>query len=287
MIRTRNALDIIEGRKDEDGWLPAGVVRRPEAAMNVPPGSAPRLAQPLAKGGALDGKAEQSVRDYIGARAADGDSPADIMAGLLDEGTLQRAGDRSAFMEALNKVAPLYGADGKMVRAESHAAAFEKMADDYVARTHGEKLQPIHKQQFPVDQVAVTALHEALAKHPDGVAAFKPIGDLTPQEQAALRRVFTEEYGRTDPAGRRHARSAAESSMRPSRRKRRRACSAARRTLSTPTGAGSGTRPPPSLTAQRWTGASICPSWDRRQTPTRPCRDVVRSKVLKEFCRLA
>lgn len=195
--RTRTALDIIEGRKDQDDWLPAGVTRRPEAAMNAPPGVAPRLARPFTVG---ERGVTGAVEDYIGGRAADGDTPAEIMAGLLSEDTLARSGDRTGLMRAINAISPLYDADGKLVRAEDYAGRFAELADAFIEREHGGQLAPIHKQQFQVDQVAVDALHQALAKHPDGVAAFKPIADLSAQDQAALRGVFAREYGRKDQA---------------------------------------------------------------------------------------
>lgn len=197
LARVRSSLDIIEGRKDEDDWLPDGVVRRPEGAMNVVPGTAPRLAQPFKVGA---GGVDEAVRDFIGGRAADGDSPAEIMAGLLSEDTLRASGDRKAFLAAVDAVAPLYDGDGKLVRAEAHTAAFEGLADSFTERRHGGTLAPIHKQQFAVDQVAVNSLHNALAKHPEGVAAFKPVGDLSPQEQAGFRQAFAAEFGRSDPA---------------------------------------------------------------------------------------
>ncbi len=196
--RVRAALDIIEGRQDEENWLPDGVARRPEQAMNVKPGTAARLAQPFtASPGSGMGRA---MEDFIGGRAADGDAPADIMRDLLSEGTLQRAGDRGAFMDSLDKIAPLTDGEGKMVRAESYQDKFAELADAFVERRHGGKLAAIHKQQFPVDQTAVDALHTALAAHPDGVAAFKPVGEMTPQDQGAMRKVFAKEYGRADPA---------------------------------------------------------------------------------------
>lgn len=194
--RTRGALDIINGHQDEDGWLPIGVTRRAEAAMNAVPGVAPRLAKPFKVG--ADG-VDGAVADYIGARAADGDAPADIMEGLLSEDTMLRAGNRDAFMAAVNKVAPLYDADGKLNRYEAHTGTFEAMADGYAERRLGGRMAPIHKQKFAVDQVAVNSLHEALAEHPEGVVAFKPIGDLTPQDQGALRDAFAREFAKTNP----------------------------------------------------------------------------------------
>lgn len=195
--RTRAAMDIIEGRKDEDGWLPLGVAQRPEMAMDVKPGTADRFARPYPKAA---GDHEQAIRAYIGARAADGDSPADIVRDLLSEDTLRRAGDRGAYMAALDKIAPLYDVDGQMIRAEAHQSAFEAMADEYVAGLGGDRT-PLHRQQIAVDHVAVEALHQALAATPEGPAAFKPVGELTAQDQAALRGVFAREYGRSDPAG--------------------------------------------------------------------------------------
>lgn len=38
--RTRGALDIIEGRQDEDGWLPGGVADRPDLALDSKAGFA-------------------------------------------------------------------------------------------------------------------------------------------------------------------------------------------------------------------------------------------------------
>jgi superfamily II DNA or RNA helicase len=194
---TKAALDIINGHADEDDWLPEGFARRPDLAMNPEPGVAPRLAKPFP---ARPADMKAAIESYIGGRSADGDAPADIMADLLSEDTLQKAGDRKAFMDALDDVAPLYDKDGKMVRAEAHQKAFERMADSFVEREHGGKLAPLHRQKIEVDQVAVDALHRALAAHPEGVVAFKSIGDLTPQDQNQIRKEFAKEYGRADPA---------------------------------------------------------------------------------------
>lgn len=195
LARVKGALDIIEGRQDEDNWLPAGVANRPDLAMHAEPGVAPRLAKPFRAGGDL----AQSIKDFIGGRAADGDPAADIMADLLSEDTLQKSGNRAKFMAELGKIAPLYDGD-KMIRVETHQGAFDAMADDFVERNYGGEMAPLHRQKFDVDQTSVDALHRALAEHPDGVAAFKPVGDLTPQDQTALRNAFVGEHGRANPA---------------------------------------------------------------------------------------
>lgn len=193
--RTRDSLAIINGDHDEEDWLPKGVADRPDMAMETPSGVAPRIASPFPQAPA---DMDTAVADYIGGRTADGDSPAAILRDLLSEDVIQRAGDRAAFMAAVDKVAPLYDGDGKMVRHEAHAAAFEKLADAYVQRLGGERT-PLHRQKVEVDQHSVDALHRALMAHPEGTAAFKPVGELTPQDQGVLRAAFAREHGRTDP----------------------------------------------------------------------------------------
>jgi len=193
--RTREAMAIIDGKRDEDGWLPEGVATRPELAMQVKPGTAPRLAAPFPR---QPGDVGQAVQDFIGQRAADGMAPADIMGELLTEENMQAAGDRDAFMAAVNQVAPLYDDKGGMIRAESHAEAFDKLADAYVDRAGGGRT-PLHRQKIAVDQQAVDALHQALAQHPEGAAAWKQVGELTAQDQGTLRQAFAKEFAKSDP----------------------------------------------------------------------------------------
>lgn len=201
LAHVRGALDIIEGRADEDGWLPHGVADRPDMAMESKPGILPRLAipYPTPEQDTSVQAQEDAVRAFIGSRIADGDTPAKAVADLLSENTMRAVGDRKAFMEAVRRQAPLYGPDGQVIRAEDHRAAFEAMADEYVHNLGGSRT-PLQRQNFAVDKTAVDALHRALAEHPDAVAAFKPIGELSNDDQRALRQVFAREFARSDPA---------------------------------------------------------------------------------------
>lgn len=198
MQQVRRNLSIIQGEHDEDGWLPLGVANRPDLAMGVKPGVAERLAQPFNPGADL----AQSLKDYIGARAADGDAPADILADVQSADFFTKVGaDRTAeYRAALDQVAPLKGADGKMQRAEALAPAFEQMADEYVAKLGGERTT-LNRQKFAVDQKAVDALHRALAETPEGTAAYKQIGELTGQDQRALREFFGRNLAKDSPEG--------------------------------------------------------------------------------------
>jgi len=188
IAQVQRNLAIIRGDHDEDGWLPQGVARRPDLAMDVKPGVAPRLAEPFQPGDDL----EQSLRDYIGGRAADGDAPGDIVADIQSADFFQKVGfDKAeAYRRALDAVAPLKGQNGKMQRAEALAGRFDQYADEFVERRHGGQRTAINKQQFKVDEKAVDALHRALSDTPEGVAAYKQLGEMTPQDQRALRDHF-------------------------------------------------------------------------------------------------
>lgn len=179
----RRNIDLANGKYDEDNWLPKGFSRRPDLVMTVEPGVAKRLAQPFAAGPDL----EQSLRDYIGGRVADGDGLTDILADVQSADFFAKAGDSKAYRDALDAVAPLRGEDGKMRPIDSLADTFRGYADQFVESRYGPGTSPLHRQTFPVDHDSVDALHRALAKTPEGVAAYKAIGDLTPVERMGLR----------------------------------------------------------------------------------------------------
>ncbi|HKT52846.1 MAG TPA: hypothetical protein VJP88_00225, partial [Caulobacteraceae bacterium] len=196
LMQVKRNQSIIHGDYDEEGWLPEGITDRPDLDLRPRPGAAPQLAQPFEPGEDL----EASVRDYIGGRAADGDAPADIIADLQSLPFMQKVGDRGeAYRAVIDRLAPLQDESGKLRQAESLRADFEAMADAYVEGKYGQARQAIHKQTFPVDDVASEALHRALAEHPAGVAAYKPVGEMTPQDQAALREHFAKHVAKESP----------------------------------------------------------------------------------------
>lgn len=201
-------LAIIRGDHDEDGWLPMGVAQRPDLAMDVKPGVAPSLAIQFSPGRSRtdDPQAQaqafaEHLRDYIGSRAADGDTPADILADIQSAAFYEKAGfDRSeAYRAALDEVAPLKDARGKQRRAEDLGHVFDGYADQFVERHHGGKISTLNRQKFEVGQKSVDALHRALSEHPEGVAAFKQIGELTSQDQRALREHFYRHVAKESP----------------------------------------------------------------------------------------
>lgn len=199
--QVRRNLSIIRGDEDEDGWLPKGVANRPDLAMDVKPGVAPRLAEPFKAPDAGGTEAmAQSIKDYIGGRTADGDPPADIYADLLSMDMMQKVGDRrDEYLKALEHIAPTRDESGKVVRAETRGEYFNALADSFVEQRYGGERSALNSQKFDVDQKSVDALHRALSEHPEGVAAFKQVGELTNQDQRALREHFYRNIAHESP----------------------------------------------------------------------------------------
>lgn len=195
VAQVRRNLDIIDGKHDEDGWLPRGIAKRPDLVMNAKPGVAPRLAEPFQPSGDL----HQSLRDYIGGRMADGDSPADIVADVQSADFFRKAGNPDEYRKALDAVAPLKDENGKMQRAEALAGKFDEYADAFTEQRYGGKRSTLNKQSIQVDQKSVDALHRSLAETPEGTAAYKQIGELTGDDQRAIRDYFYANVAKESP----------------------------------------------------------------------------------------
>jgi superfamily II DNA or RNA helicase len=187
--RTRNTLDILNGGQDEDDWLPQGFAKRPDLALNLKPGVAAALARPFKPSGDM----RQSIKDYIGGRAADGDSPDAIVEDLQSADFFQKSGNAQGYREALDDVAARTGEDGKLLRNEDLAESFNQYADEYVAREYGGKVSPIQRQNFEPDAVAQDALHRALSDTPEGMAAYKQIGELSNKDVQIIHKFFKAE----------------------------------------------------------------------------------------------
>lgn len=196
LAQLQRSQSIIRGDQDEEGWLPLGFASRPDLVLDVPSGVAPRLALPFDPSGAdLHGE----LRDYIGGRMADGDHPADILADVQSADFFKKVGNDEAYRAALDAVAPLKTDKGKMQTAESLAPIFDKYADAFVQSAYGGKRSTLNKQTVAIDNVSAEALHRTLSDHPEGVAAFKPIGDLTHQDQRTLRDYFAKNVAHESP----------------------------------------------------------------------------------------
>lgn len=196
VARVSRNLAIQRGDFDEDNWLPQGFADRPDLALKPKAGVAPKLAEPL------DFSADDlasSLRDYIGGRMADGDAPADIMSDLQSAPFFDRSGRPDQYRAALDAVAPLTGADGKRQTAEQLAPVFDQYADAYVAGRWGGTRSTLNRQTFEADETAQDALHRALSDEPAGTAAYKPLGELTPDDARTLRDWFATNIAKDGP----------------------------------------------------------------------------------------
>lgn len=196
VAQVRRNVGIIRGDQDEDGWLPLGVANRPDLVMDVKAGTAEQLAQPFQPGDDL----QAALRTYIGARAADGDAPADILADVQSADFFQKVGASRAeeYRKALDAVAPLKDDKGRQQRAEALEPLFEQYADAHVQAMGGQRTT-LNRQRFAIDQHSVDALHRALAETPEGTAAYKQIGELTTKDQGALREFFYRNIAKESP----------------------------------------------------------------------------------------
>ena len=196
VARLRRNRDIIDGKEDEDGWLPAGFARRPDLDQHIQPGVAPSLAEPM------DWAAEdrvQALRDYMGLRFADGHSPASILGDLQSSTFLQQSGDAKAYLAALDKVLPLRDEKGKLRRVEDLAPLMQQYADAAVQARYGAGVSSLNRQRVPDDEVTREAMFRALAQVPEGKVAYKAIGELTDADRRVLRDYFARHVARESP----------------------------------------------------------------------------------------
>jgi len=197
LARVARNLAIQRGDHDEDDWLPAGFADRPDLALNLQAGVAPSLAEPM---DFKSGDLAQSLRDYIGGRAADGDPAADILCDIQSADFFTKAGDAKAYRDALDAVAPNKDASGKKrQRAEDLQPEFDKYAEEFVSKRWGGARSTLNSQAVSADETSQDALHRALAEHPVGKVAYKNIADLTPQDQRAMRDFFAENVAKESP----------------------------------------------------------------------------------------
>lgn len=187
--------DILDGRNDEDGWLPAGMARRLENDFVDPERQAVAYAEPYHYSTA--GAHDDDLKAYIGKRMADGHAVQDVYRDLFGASVLGHIpeGEHEAYFQALERVAPLYDEHNKPRPAESHQEAWEKFSEETLRGHYGESAVPIHQQRVLMDHPKTfEAIHRVIADDPTRGVAFVPTAELKPQEQATLRHVFESRF---------------------------------------------------------------------------------------------
>lgn len=206
---------IKRGEADEEGWLPAGIVRREASTFTAPVPDAPTLAEPLNLRGAETAEAiQQAVERHAGLRLAEGEHPADVMSDLLSTSRMRTIENRDAYVEAVRAAFPVLNAEGRRVKLEEHAAHFQGLAERAMRDKYGSETGAFHAQDIrPQDPLTREAMFRTLAEHPDAAVAFKPVGELDHQDKRVLRQAAYQRMGidpkvREDEAAYRQALSA-------------------------------------------------------------------------------
>lgn len=248
---------IKAGERDEDGWIPPGLVSRPATTFTDPAKRPRRYADnapnavPFEKWG-TGGDLRGDVLSHLGARLADGEDPADVLPDVLSQTAFAvPAQHRSDVVKLLNELMPerpvtdahgkpvwkkvakrgadgniVNGADGapvmeiargddgkpiqvvKRLAAHHYTDTWDKVANDYVqahvAPTDA-KAATLHSQSLGLTQGdlkandgVTAAMHHALADDPRAAVAFRPVAELTHDEQAALRHYFASTIAKLD-----------------------------------------------------------------------------------------
>ena len=213
----KTAAAIKNGELDEDDYLPPGFTRYPASAFDSDPPRPQRMATP---GIAANKPIKEALEEAVYSRLADGWTPAELKRLL---GSLSFVQDwvpenkQGEYYEHLETLLPTY--DGKETRTNKDGEKYEvDRPVDYtnLEARHPEIARRIQEaarqwvQTHRPDQVhyldqkledtpdARKALYLALMQDPRTQVAYKPLGELTPQDQRAIRHYYlTEVLGKS------------------------------------------------------------------------------------------
>jgi superfamily II DNA or RNA helicase len=223
---TERAVAIKSGKEDEDGWLPAGIERRPTTTFQDPDYQVARFDNTLDKSTMESGNLRERLEDYIGAQVAEGYDMDDLRADFYDPSFMDTHFPRSLWgeyeahraellpMASLTKeergfrdetdktkyqtskegvsateAARLLSQRNEQIRAESlqKAQAFSRRYKEKHGLTD-EDLVELNTQRIPItEEQTAEAVHRTLAAVPHARAAFAPLGKLTHEDQATIR----------------------------------------------------------------------------------------------------
>ncbi|MFA5801209.1 MAG: helicase-related protein [Thermoleophilia bacterium] len=217
--------EIKAGQHDIKGWLPPGIAYREASTFTAPVPSAPRMWEPLS----FDGDLDEAIKTHVGARLASGEHIGEIASDISSEGVASQAPSAKEYRAALERHFPLYKEGGKERLTEALAALgprpeneneaiewdrkaikaeqaekvglthfadkWESWAQDYMEKKHGGEGAYHSQNLHPEDVATREAIFRTLADHPEGKIAFKPSGQLTPQEEGVIRDRYYQRMG--------------------------------------------------------------------------------------------
>jgi ElaB/YqjD/DUF883 family membrane-anchored ribosome-binding protein len=199
---------IKKGEHDEPDWKPKGTISRAATTFDGPglePASLTTNIRPFQKFGD-GGSVADHVNEHIARHAANGEPLDNVLRDMNDSIMSVPAEHRAGYGEALEKAfptrvplvergKPVLGEDGKpkmrLAKASDHAAAVDRITEEHFRKVGAPDAAPINSQGIRYDsKQSQEAITRALASDPRRMVAFKPLGELTGQDQRALRGYF-------------------------------------------------------------------------------------------------
>ncbi|HXA54398.1 MAG TPA: hypothetical protein VNV37_05925, partial [Solirubrobacteraceae bacterium] len=196
---TEAVLSIKRGEQDEANWQPKGGAVRTATSMNAPGIEPPSLTTNLKP---FDQWSDPSgdVDEYVARRVGQGEDLNDVLPDLLTGVNAVPEAQRAAVEARVRELFPPTentGGREHLVKAEQWRARAQKIVEEQAEKAGFGRFAPIHAQGIDVDNVDThEAMFRALAADPRAMAAFKPVGELTDQEQRALRHYFAAEVAK-------------------------------------------------------------------------------------------
>lgn len=189
----REVAAIKAGERDEEGWLPPGIISRDPSTFNVQPPDQERYWEPLQIGD--PSTYQQDVARHVGLRLADGEPPSTILRDITSPTAMQGVQDPDAYIEVVRELFPLHDEEGNPVPLEAHTDKFRELAEATIREQRpGEAA--LHSQTIDVgDKNVHEAVFRTLASNPRGKVAFTPLADLDSDGRRAVQDFFYEKMG--------------------------------------------------------------------------------------------
>ncbi|MDA0265436.1 MAG: DEAD/DEAH box helicase, partial [Cyanobacteria bacterium] len=197
------AIAIKRGDHDEADFTPTGFAYRPKNTFSSVQDEAQKFGTDLdISPGMSDGDLEDAVRQYLGARVANGENPLNVRRDLFAPGTYQALGlDEAASARVRETVDKLDRGmfSGRKVSDAEVRRHYQDLGDREAARQRKSRktddAEALNQQSLDRDS-AIEAAHRTLAATPMARAAMKPWHEMSTQERRHLR-----EYAVTEIMG--------------------------------------------------------------------------------------
>jgi hypothetical protein len=198
---TEEVLAIKRGERDEDDYQPKGAIVRTATSLNaqgVEPPSLTTNLKPFDQWGDPKGDVDEYIARRVGQGEDINDVLPDLLSGVNAVPEAQRAAAEARVRELFPPTESYTNAEGqqkqRLVKAEQWRSRAQQIVEEQAQKAGFGEFAPIHAQGIDTDNIHThEAMFRALADDPRAMAAFKPVGELTDQEQRALRQYFAAE----------------------------------------------------------------------------------------------